>query len=144
MEIKQRDPVKAELKRYIYNSPNPDLKVLSIMKHINSNTINRPEFALLRELALVKQVTYLKQRLGCISLKDGKLQEGIKYFNASPQFSVDALKNASRGEFVVTNIVDARRKQRYKIAKDLYFWFACSVWLAVGALILGKLLSIWL
>jgi hypothetical protein len=158
METKK--DVRNKFKDYIFEEPYPDMNVFCQITGTSSNDLNGPDYSLLREAALAKMVEYLRQRLGCITLKDGKLLEGIKYFESTASFVVDALKNASPGDpqdpavyqcekdhpglpclFIKTKMSMQRYRQFLFWTKALVSFLAWCMIALIAGFYLGKLLA---
>ena len=143
--MENKTKTKERFKDFVLKESFPDPVVFLQVTGTNSNTLAQPIFADLRELALAKMVTYLKDKLDNSSVCGQDSQyDGVLINNNKSHLVYDALKNETDKPILVTKIVDARRRHRYKVLKDLYFWFASSVWLTAGAILLAKLSSLWL
>jgi hypothetical protein len=132
--------LKAELKRYVQREVNPDLRVFSIMQRIPYSSIDKPEFATIRELAYLRQIEYLKQRLAKCLSQDIKLTEPIINHDNRAAVIYDCMKDNPGGPclYVQAKIKRSRAKQIERILKQVIVFVAATLWLMAGAVFLVR------
>ena len=137
METKE---IKSQLKDFVLREQYPDLSVFLWKYRVNSNELNRPDLAPLRELACYKMIEYLKnkQKNSTICGQDKPLTEKAESVNNS-HFVYDAMKDQPR-----TVYIDPQRLHKWKIYRESALTVFYLVVASLLCTFLIKLLMNWI